>query len=93
MLVSHRNIIMRIVYIRYLYLYVIYIYCSIHIIELLLLMMCLNKYFQPQQQQQQQLRSQEALLEDSLQTIAAAGSQMVTIYSDGSAESGHSCGG
>ena len=31
------------------------------------------------------LRSQEALLEDSLQTIAAAGSQR--------AESGHSCGG
>ena len=39
------------------------------------------------------LRSQEALLEDSLQTIAAAGSQRVTIYTDGSAESGHSCGG
>ena len=50
MFVSHRNIIVR--NIHSLFVSICDIYCSINIIELLLLMMCLNKYFQQQQQQQ-----------------------------------------
>ena len=44
MFVSHREN-----YIHSLFVSICDIYCSIHIIELILLMMCLNTYFQQQQ--------------------------------------------
>ena len=51
MFVSHRNLIVRIYRPYDLFVSICDIYCSIHIIELLLLMMYLNKYFQQQKQQ------------------------------------------
>ena len=45
MFVSHRNSIVRIIYIRYLCLYVIYIYILLDThYRIIILMMCLNKY-------------------------------------------------